>query len=128
MQAKKRLNFYECIKPVHKLSRVFGVSSFTVQVDSNGKIEKIGAGIFNIIWFVSSIALNLMLIYFARKSKRSTQNKIEFLSAEFLWCFELFMCLSSITLSMCNQNRFRKILEDFIEFDKRVNFYSDELL
>lgn len=125
MQQRKRPNIYDCIKPVHTISRIFGVSLFKMRVDSNGQIENISVSVFDALWFISSIALNLMFSYFAQTSKRSAAkfgSSVVLLSDRFIWVLQLLMCLSSIILSLVNRKRFLKIVQDVIYFDKNVSY------
>lgn len=124
-QREKRLNFYACIKSLHMISRSFGLLPFTITFSSNGKIAKAKVGIFNAIWFVGSITVNLILVYFAFYSSRSSANSyssVAYLSDRFILIFQLLMCISSIILSVFNCNKFLKILREFVAFDRNVNF------
>lgn len=124
MQPKKRLNCYECMKPLRSMSQIFGVSSFSVRVNPNtNQIQEATSGIFNVIWFIASIGLNFMFSYFAQSSARSSANTtsaVAFLCDRFMWTLQLSMCISSIILSMYHRNRFAKILRGINEIDKTV--------
>lgn len=124
IQQKKRLDFHDCLKPAHAISSIFGLLTFKFRTDSNGQIEGTSVDVFNALWFVTSIVLNLVLSYIVQISPRSTaelqSSSITLLSDQFIWILQLLMCLASVFLSMFNRNRFSIILRDVIAFDKNV--------
>lgn len=126
-QRKRRLHFYDCIKPIHVISRIFGSMPFTIHVSSNGRIAKACVGVLNAVWLICMIMLNLVFAYFAFYSSRSIVNKyssVAHLSDHFLGFFQLLMCISSIILSVFNCNRFLKILRELVAFDNNVSFVA----
>lgn len=124
MQRKKRLTFYDCIKPMCMVSSVFGLFNYKIEVDVNNQMNA-KVGIFNAISFVGYIAINLTLSYFTQHSSRSAANSestVVLKSDRFFWISGLFMCLSSIFLAMLNRKRFIKILQNVTAFDESVKF------
>lgn len=121
---KKRLNFYDSIKPAFGISRVFGLLMFRIRTNPNGQIEKVDVDAIHSIWFVASITLNLILFYFLENSPRSKvghdSTSLILLVDQFVWISQLLMCLVSIILSMINRHRFSKIVQDVMIFDKNV--------
>lgn len=119
---RKQQNFYYSIKPIHTVSRFFGLLLFKVRITPDNRVEEGGVGVFNTFWFITIIIANLGLQYFVQTSPRSkaTSESMLILSDRFLWTFELFMCLTSITLSMIDRKRFIKILQDVINLDNDV--------
>lgn len=122
-QETGQLNFYDCLKPLHMISKVFGLLPFTIHLSPNGWIERADIGVFNAAWFIFSIAINLVFAYFAQISPRGNANAesaVAVFTDRFVWILQLLMCLSSIILCMLNRNRYLRILRQFIVFDKNV--------
>lgn len=125
VQRSERLNFYVCIKPLTVISKILGLMPYTIHVNRKSQIKKTSISVFNIIWFISCIMINLFLSYFVQKSSRAKANvasSVALFSDRFIWFAELFMYLSSIVLAMSNRNRFPTILQSIIDFDKEVKF------
>lgn len=130
MSRKKILHFYSSIKPVHTVSKIFGLSLFNVRSAPNKQIEADGVGIFNALWFIAIVVANLLLQYFVQTSPRSRANSesILLLSDRFFWAFELFICLTSIISSMVNRKRFISILRNVIDFDNEVTYFQFNII
>lgn len=123
-QPRKALNFYESIKSEIITSRIFGLTPFTLDLDSSGNPEKTSIGVFDGIWFIGSIAINLMFSYLVldslAKSNADTESPVLHLSEWFFNILGISLWVISIVLDMVNRNRFIKIIRDFMVLDKKV--------
>lgn len=123
MQRSRKLNFYDCIQPLFAVSRALGLSTFRIDINSNGTPERANFSAFR---FIGSIVLNLMLAFFIQYL---TRNRIPFetpilILANFAYrTFIQLNVFSSIFCDMFNRNRMVAILQDIITFDENVTFF-----
>lgn len=121
---KKRLSFYHCFQPVYITSRIFGVLPFTIYYNSQkDHIEKVGVGFVDGIWFVGAILLNAVLVYLVISTlDKSTevQSAVLLVGGRMLLIVGLLNSALVIIMDMINRNRLRKILNEFLAYDKEV--------
>lgn len=116
-------NFHICISPIRKLSRTFGLLPFTIQFDSNGKIEKSSVSVFDAIWFVTSIVLNLGFLYLilpTLKVPSDHPSSILLIIGGMISIIGYAMSALSIVFDMLNRKRITRIFDDLFAFDKKV--------
>lgn len=126
-QKTPQLNFYHCIKPLHMISKAFGLLPFKVHTQVNGKMDQ-SVGAIDIIRFVGCIVINLILSYHAQTSPRSTAiegKTILYFSYRLVWFCQIVICIMSIVLDMVNRHRFLEILRAVTAFDKNVKLNFD---
>lgn len=128
-QQKKRLNFYDCIHPMIVVSRVFGLVPFKFKLNANGEPESTSVSSMDIVRFVGSLTVNLLVSYlvqYSSRSKRSFECTILILMYHFFRFFSYLNLLLLINLDMMNRNRVLEMLQDFVSFDKNVNLICTE--
>lgn len=59
--------FAYCFRPIHIVSRAFGLMPFSITFDSNGEIQKSNVSKFDVLWFVVWLCLLLFGICFSLK-------------------------------------------------------------
>lgn len=128
-----RLNNYDWFKPVHIVSRLFGLLPFTINVGTDGNIENVKVGKIDAIWFAGFIAINLMLLYlFVNPSSSGreihTDSAILYISDLLFGISGTIIVFISTALDMLNRNRLAKILQSFITLDKNVRQRNIELV
>lgn len=118
---KKQLNFYDCIQPACRISRIFGLFPFSISFDSADQVQA-KVGIFNAVWFICSIVINTVLSCIVLSSPNDESDSQVLLLFDWLfWIFGPLMLALSIALDMLNRNRLQKIVSNFMEFDQNVS-------
>lgn len=133
---QRKDNFSYCIQPAYIMSRIFGLLPFGICYSSNGEILKAKVGIFNAVWFIGAIALNLILAYVVASAFRLQAAALglsfSVVGGEVIVMFGFSMAIISIVLDMINRNRLIKIVEEFNQFDNKVGrrkcFSNDNLV
>lgn len=121
---KNRLDFYDCVRPIYVMNRIFGLLPFTVDFDSDGNIERARVGTFDLIWFISFTAIYMAiqsLVDSSTKGASDFESSVLLIFDRLFWivgCTKMFM---AIILDMLNRHRFIKLLKNFLVFDKNVN-------
>lgn len=116
-------NFYDCIRPVYILSRIFGLLPFSINYDTNGHAESVCVRMFDAIWFAGAMAINLIFIYFMIdfiKGSSPTRSAFSEFGGRLILIFSLVNSSLSIILDLFNQSRLLKISKDFFAFDAEV--------
>lgn len=127
-KAQQKLCFYYAFKPIYFFSRFVGLMPFSVvrSLDGNGLSARVT--VYDIIWFIISIASGILLAVIDTKNMRLPQSKNESLTINVGDHLLLIVGLSvgtfSICLDMFNRKRIVKIIENFESFDKEVSFTS----
>lgn len=127
----KKLSFIQCLQPVYILGRLFGFLPFQVHFDSNGQIDKATVGVCDFIWFVTSIAINLVFAYLMIFPLGPI---IGYGSPVLIFCVQLFSILGfiiaalAISLDMWNRKCLVKTFKKFTEFDRYVRIKQHKFI
>lgn len=123
-QPKERLSFYHCFWPLYITSRLFGVLPFSMHYNpKHDHIDKVTVGFFDAIWFVGAISLNAVLVYWilsTLNTSNEVQSAILLIGGRILLIVGLLNTPLAIIMDMINRNRLRKILNEFLKYDKEV--------
>lgn len=114
------------MRPVYISTRIFGLSPFVPIYDSNGNVLGARVRIFDAVWFVGAIAINLGLSFLMFTTIRPpdvTESSVLFISGQIFSIFNFIMIPLSIVLDMVNRNRLIASLRDLMAFDKNVRKY-----
>lgn len=125
-KTKKELSFYDCMRPVYISTRIFGLSPFVPIYDSSGNVLGARVRIFDAVWFVGAIAINLglsFLMFMTIRPPDVTESSVLFISGQIFSIFNFIMIPLSIVLDMVNRNRLIASLRDLMAFDKNVRKY-----
>lgn len=126
---KRKVNFYDAIRPAFIVSRIFGLLPYTIHFDSNGDIERATVGAFNAIYFACSIAVILLFSYslqaaFYSKIPFSQDSAILYIADRLFGIYGFVMWLLFVVLDMLNRNRLTKIFKKVIAFDDNVRKFG----
>lgn len=121
----KPLDFYDSVKPVLIISRVFGLLPFTLHRNTQGFIQKSKIYVFDVFWLILTIIVNLTLaIVYLPSIYETIDNTIDksilFASGKIVFLFSLLKVVVEVLLDLLNRNRFVKIVKDFVKFDESV--------
>lgn len=128
-QQKRRLNFYDCFKPIFTISHTLGLLSYTIHSDPSGTPDSTTVGVINATHLIGSILLNFLLAHVYQLSPRrrmGSGSAISILSSFYRNCRHFILFLS-VVLDLLNRNRLLKILKNFIVFDKNVIYFTKTL-
>lgn len=117
-------NFFDCIKPIRKAARLFGLLSFTVNYAPNGTIESCQLRAFDIIYAafhiaVCSVTFVLICVYFSFSD--NVWDMVILSGMEFFIVSALFIAAVSIALDIFNRNRLIEMLQKIHQFDTTVS-------
>lgn len=71
---KRKFNFAYSFRPIYYFCRVFGLMPFKITYYSNGAIHGFEIGTFDILWFIISMAFNLVLAFWMVKNSQHVEN------------------------------------------------------
>lgn len=122
----KNTNFAHSFRPVHYISRFFGLMPFSIVLDPLQGIQKPQVTVFDGIWFLSSILMYISMaistyhsLSFPRYS--NTASYILMLGDSVLLLVGLVYSALIIIFDMRNRFKLVGILNKFITFDKEVS-------
>lgn len=111
-------------QPIYYVSRFVGLWPFTIVYHSNGSIKGPRVDLFDSFWFLISICLYLIaLFYTCEFMKYQDPNKSNYLSELLFYLSQIPTLLFgavNIVLDMYNRNSIVLILHKFITFDSKV--------
>lgn len=61
----KKMTFSYSLRPIYYFSRIFGLLPFTIVYDTNGDVYEARVTCFDILWFIISVCLYLLLALFS---------------------------------------------------------------
>lgn len=129
---RKRLeNFYDCVCFPYIMSRIFGLLPFTIKKDTKGHMESVCVSIFDAVWFVGAISVNLTLAYLIICSLHGSSqfsSAILPIGGRIILVVGLLNAPLSITLDLLNRRRLLKIANEFFAFDKEVKLNYNRFL
>lgn len=113
-------------RPVYYFSRFVGLWPFTIANDSNGSIKAAHVNLFDRLWFLLSICLYSVALYYTYADMREINHSsvdsyfmdvINYITQIPILLFEA----SNIVLDMLNRKILVNILNKFIIFDSKVS-------
>lgn len=63
----KKITFSYSLLPIYYFSRIFGLLPFTIVYDTNGDVHEARITYFDVLWFIISVCLYLLLALFSYK-------------------------------------------------------------
>lgn len=121
-QSKKSITLYDCVRPAYIASRICGQLPFSIRRSSNGQEARVG--LFDAIWFIASITINLASICFAivsiYKYPFKMQSSVLQIGGRIFVICTNTVTVYAIVLDLINRNRSVKILQGLFDFDKNV--------
>lgn len=125
MLSSKDFNFAYGFRPIYYFSRVFGLMPFTLTYNSNGKIDGQKIKVIDILWFVISITMNLVMIFMISGSTQYLHH-VKSTSLILEGGDHLLLLLSAIFdvilmgFDMCIRFKLMEILKNIDNFDDEV--------
>ena len=121
----KKINLAYSLKPIYYFSRVFGSLPFSIVFDSNGGIQTARVKLFDILWFLISIGLNLYFTIqyatFAGNENMVKLSPILVHSAKLIIPLRKLCNCLIIGFDMCNRFKLIEILKNINNFDEKVS-------
>lgn len=122
----RKFNFAYTFRPVYYFCRVFGLMPFKITYYSNGTIHGFEIATFDIIWFIMSMAFNLILVYYMVDNSEHVENlksmSIILVGGDFiLQVFSMIFDIIFIIMDMCISAKLVRILQKINAFDEEVS-------
>lgn len=120
-----RIDFVHSFRPIYYFSRVFGLMPYTITYSSHGSIIGCEVKMFNALWFIASLTINLTLALMISKDTlylRNPQIASNILSGGdyFLEIYGTIFNVVLIVMDMCMRSKFVNILQKINVFDEEV--------
>lgn len=118
-----KLDFAYTFRPVYYFSRIFGFLPFTIVYNANGSIQGPKVRVFDITWFMLSIALYILsaFMHFRSIENLKSQSFVLIVGDFLLLKLGLVFCILVIVMDMCNRFKLVEILKQFNSFDDKVS-------
>lgn len=116
-----------CLRPIYYFSRILGLLSFSIIRDMNGEIQNIRVHLFDLLWFMVSICVFLILIIMACISvdlpQKTNSTRLLIFGQRVHSILVLINAAIMIIMDMCNRFRILNIVQKFTTFDKEVSTF-----
>lgn len=125
---KKSTNFFDCIKPIRFVARLYALLSFSINYTPNGEIKDCQLRVFDIIYALTHIILCLVSSALTVMHFNAPENiwaMVLLSGMEFILISAILMAAVSIVLDILNRNRFIAMLQKIHQFDKQVISQND---
>lgn len=122
---RKSTNFFDCLKPIRILARIYGLLSFSINLTPNGEIADSQLNPFDIFYAMTHITVCLVcavLIFVYFTVPNNVWAMIFLSSMEFFLISAILLAAVSIALDIFNRNRLIAMLQKIHQFDEEVNF------
>lgn len=120
-----KMNFAYSFRPVYYFSRMFGLLPFSIVYDSNGDVLRARVTAIDILWFIISVCIYLLLAFLSYTNMRLPDGPIEsplLIASDYtLLIVGLIYGAVIIVFDMYNRSTFIDILKKFTAFDMEVN-------
>lgn len=127
----KNINFAHNIKPIHFISRIFGLMPFRMVPNLNDGNTEPQVKILDIVWFIVAIFIYLFLaVFYFRLIKLPSDpngSYVLVLGDKLLTCLVLVNAAIMVVKNMFDRFKLTEIVQKFISFDKKVIFGRDIL-
>lgn len=125
INAKKAntFNFFDCVRPVYRTGRLFGLLPFTLNYTSNGEIDSCSLRITDILWFLISVAICIifsLLGYSALSPTQDIRTTILLLGGRLVLISGVSLAGISIIIDIFNRHR-------LVELVKAINLFDQEV-
>lgn len=122
----RKFNFAYAFRPIYYFCRVFGLMPFKITYYSNGTIHGFEIATFDIIWFIISMAFNLVLAFLMLRNSQHVENlknmSIILVGGDFiLQVFSMVFDVILIGMDMCISSKLVRILKKINAFDEEVS-------
>lgn len=122
----KTFDFVYCFRPVYYFSRIFGFMPFTVIYDSNGTIQGPKIRVFDILWLILSMFVQILspILYIQNRKFSIYDISLAILirSDAIVITMRTVFNISAIIMDMCNRYKLMEILKKINNFDEEVSF------
>lgn len=121
----RKLNFAYSFRPIYNFGRMFGLMPFSFTYNTNGTISGFEIGTFDILWFIISLIINLVLAFMLATD---LYNMDEFKTMSIILVGEdlIFQVICSvfnaisIGIDLCTCSKLVEILKKINNFDEDV--------
>lgn len=127
IQARKRrqntLNFFHCIRPIYRISRLYGLTPFSFKFNSNAEVIGYEVKPFDLAWFIISLLIYSLVAYFCFKSitiKNAESSFALVIGNHLIVVVGFLFGAFSIVLDMYNRENLVNIITTFTDFDNKV--------
>lgn len=124
MNSSKKYNFARTMQPIYIISRTFGLFPFTIIHDLNGDIQGIRVTFFDLLWFLISISIYILLaIYnfcYLKFPQNTNVSEVLYIGDYLLLILGLIFGAALIASDMYNRFNLADIAMQFTKFDKKV--------
>lgn len=121
---KKSTNFFDCVKLVRFVARLYGLLSFSLNYTSNREIKNCQLRVFDIFYAIIHIILCLVssvLTFMYFTAPKNIWAMVLLSGMEFFLISAILLAAVSIVLDILNRNRLIEMLQKIHRFDKQVN-------
>lgn len=124
-----KIDFVYSFSPIYYFSRLYGLMPFTITYNLCGIITGLKVKIFDIIWFITSLTINVTLASMISKDTLYLQNpkilsNILMGGDYFLEIYCMIFNLMLIGMDMCMRFKLVRILQKINNFDDEVRSFT----
>lgn len=123
-RVQKATNFFDCVKLIRFVARLYGLLSFSINYTPNREIKNCQLRVFDISYAVMHIILCLVssvLTFMHFTAPTNIWGMILLFGMEFFLISAILLAAVSIALDIFNRNRLIGMLQKIHQFDKQVN-------
>lgn len=121
-----KMNLVHVLRPISIFSRIFGLLPFSIILDSNGDIRRARVRFSDILWFMTSICIYLIMALHCYQNlivpETSNESFILIVINYFRLISGLVFGAIMVTIDMFNRSKFITMFKKIIFFDKEVYF------
>lgn len=123
--SKQIYTFSHSYQPIYIVSRIFGLMPFSIELDSNGVIQRPAINKLDALWFLVSMIAYICIMYFSFEFFHSEKNvytltTISYVGSFLVFRISLILCLLAIILDMCFRFNFVDMFKKIAMFDQKV--------
>lgn len=121
---QKTTNFFDCVKLIRFVARIYGLLSFSIDYTPNREIENCQLRVFDVFYAVMHIILCLVssvLTFMYFTTPKNIWAMVLVFGMEFFLISAILLAAVSIALDILNRNRLIAMLQKINLFDKQVN-------
>lgn len=122
----KKIDFAYSFRPIYYISRFYGLMPFTITYNSRGTIHGPKVKMFDILWFIVSIIINLIYAFKISKDTLYLQDPKKISNIliggdYFLEVFSIIFIILLIGMNMCIRSKLVDIVKKINTFDEEVS-------
>lgn len=128
----KSMNFGSVFRPFYYLSRIWGLTPYSITENSNGDVRKPKIYIHDSLWFMISICLyslffeSSLIKFKISKDHLKKETWILILFARLMELFTYAYGISTIILNVCNRFKLIDMIKMYVCFDREVTCAVNE--